>query len=353
MTKKAKEIFREIAHIERMAEELSKEGFEKNQNKSWRALSADFPTIVTSESGIHSALALGTKKQKNRKTKKLKKRKTERDFHKFLGSFIKTILGFFFIYCQYLRIYFSLRIILLMDPKLPIRATTQEQIPIEDFQDDLVILKNGACCLILAVTALNFSLLSEPEQEATIYSYAALLNSLNFTIQILVRSKQKDISSYLSILLEEETKQKNPLLLNQIKKYRKFIEETIKRNNVLDKEFFVIIPFSAVELGVSQAITGSLLPKKTALPFPKNYILEKAKINLGPKRDHLIRQFARIGLSAKQLPTKELISLFYEIYNFEQVERQKIFPAAQYTSLLVQSNKNLHVPIPTTPAPNK
>jgi len=240
-----------------------------------------------------------------------------------------------------------------MDPKLPIRATTQEQIPIEDFQDDLVILKNGACCLILAVTALNFSLLSEPEQEATIYSYAALLNSLNFTIQILVRSKQKDISSYLSILLEEETKQKNPLLLNQIKKYRKFIEETIKRNNVLDKEFFVIIPFSAVELGVSQAITGSLLPKKTALPFPKNYILEKAKINLGPKRDHLIRQFARIGLSAKQLPTKELISLFYEIYNFEQVERQKIFPAAQYTSLLVQSNKNLHVPIPTTPAPNK
>jgi len=87
-----------------MAEELSKEGFEKNQNKSWRALSADFPTIVTSESGIHSALALGTKKQKNRKTKKLKKRKTERDFHKFLGSFIKLILNLWFKTCQRFKI---------------------------------------------------------------------------------------------------------------------------------------------------------------------------------------------------------------------------------------------------------
>ncbi len=149
-----------------------------------------------------------------------------------------------------------------MDPKQPIRATTQEQIPLEDIQDDLVILKDGSCCAILNVTAMNFSLLSETEQEATIYSYAALLNSLTFPIQILIRSKQKDITAYLKILLQAENDQKNPLLKNLISKYRKFVEEMIKKNNVLDKKFYIIIPFYAIELGIRQAASANLFAKK-------------------------------------------------------------------------------------------
>lgn len=226
-----------------------------------------------------------------------------------------------------------------MDPKAPIRATTQQQIPLEDVQNDLFILKDGSCGIILTVNALNFSLLSETEQEATIYSYAALLNSLTFPIQILIRSKRKDISSYLNLLIEEEGKQKNPLLQNQIKKYRKFVEEMIRKNNVLDKQFYVVIPFTTAELGAPQAVASSLSPQKSSLPFPKNYILEKAKINLEPKRDHLVRQFARIGLIATKLTTEELSALFYEIYNSEQSDFQKIAPAAQYKYPLVQSIK--------------
>ncbi len=226
-----------------------------------------------------------------------------------------------------------------MDPKLPIRATTQQQIPLEDIQNDIFILKDGSCGIILTVNALNFSLLSETEQEATIYSYAALLNSLTFPIQILIRSKRKDISSYLNLLIEEEGRQKNSLLLNQIKKYRKFVEEMIRKNNVLDKQFYVVIPFSTAELGAPQAVAGSLISSKTSLPFPKNYILEKAKINLEPKRDHLTRQFARIGLVANKLITEEIAALFYEIYNSEQADFQKIAPGAQYKYPLVQSIK--------------
>jgi len=226
-----------------------------------------------------------------------------------------------------------------MDPKLPIRATTQQQLPLEGIQDDIFILKNGSCGIILSVTALNFSLLSEEEQEATIYAYAGLLNSLTFPIQILIRSKRKNISSYQASLLEEEKKQKNPLLQQQIKKYRKFIEEMVKKNNVLDKSFYVIIPFSNVELGVSQAITGIFKKGRTELPFPKSYIIEKAKISLAPKKEHLVRQFSRIGLVARQLTTEELVSLFYEIYNFEQVETQKLLSDAQYTYPLVQANQ--------------
>ncbi len=226
-----------------------------------------------------------------------------------------------------------------MDAKAPIRATTQEQIPIEDIIDGIVVLKDGSCCMILAVTALNFSLLSETEQDATIYSYASLLNSLNFPIQIVIRSKRKDISSYLNLLMDEESKQKNPLLQNQIKKYRKFIEEMVKKQNLLDKEFFVVIPFSAIELGVKQAFSSTIFPgfqAKKTFNLSKNYVIEKARMALVPKRDHLVRQFGKFGLDAKQLNTEELITLFYQIYNAEMAEREKITASGQYTSLIIE-----------------
>lgn len=219
---------------------------------------------------------------------------------------------------------------------LPVRGSTQQAIPVEDIKDDLVILKDGSVCLVLQTTALNFGLLSESEQDATIYAYAALLNSLTFPVQILIRSQRKDISSYLELLAGVEDRQTNPLLQKQIKKYRRFVEETVKKNNVLDKRFFVVIPFSSFELGVKQALGSTLLPKKVRLPFSKAYILQKAKTSLYPKRDHLLRQFSRIGLSARQLITHELISLFYEIYNPEIAESQKVAIGAEYTAPMVQ-----------------
>lgn len=199
--------------------------------------------------------------------------------------------------------------------KIPIRASTQEHLSIEDIKDDLVILKDGSCSLILSVSSVNFDLLSEREQDAIIYSYGALLNSLSFSIQIFIHSQKKDISSYLTILEHQEVRKKdNPLLSDLIKNYRKFVGEMVKKNNVLDKKFYVIIPFSSLEMGVASTLT-SLVTKHKGLPFDINYILEKAKISLYPKRDHLVRLFARTGLVTRQLGNKELIKLFYEIYN--------------------------------------
>lgn len=222
-----------------------------------------------------------------------------------------------------------------MDPlKIPIRASTQDHLDIEDICDDLVILKDGSCCLILSVSAVNFGLLSEKEQEATIFAYAGLLNSLTFPIQILIRSQKKDVSSYLRLLQTEENKQKNEKLKMQIQKYRAFIEATVKENKVLDKKFYIIIPFSSLELGIKSA--ADVLGKKT-LPYPKDYILNRAKNSLFPKRDHLIRQFARLGLKAEQLNTHQLIELFYRIYNPESVGVSPEQAGAEYTRPMVET----------------
>lgn len=199
---------------------------------------------------------------------------------------------------------------------IPIRASTQEHLEIEDIKDDVVLLKNGSCCVVLSVTAINFNLLSEREQEATIYSYAALLNSLTFPTQIVIRSKRKDVTSYLKLLDEEIKKQTNELLKAQMKSYRQFIEEIVKKNNVLDKKFYLVIPFTTMELGVAQTFKTALTKKRT-LPYPKDYILERAKMNLYPKRDQVVRQFNRLGLKTRNITGPELIQLYFDIYNRE------------------------------------
>lgn len=178
---------------------------------------------------------------------------------------------------------------------------TQNFIPIEDIQDDLVYLKDGSVTLVLSTSAVNFGLLFETEQMGIIDAFARLLNSLSFPIQIVIHSKRLDVSSYLRTLDKAINTQPNPLLKNMSLSFRQFVESIIKEKNVLDKQFYVCINVTAPELGI--------LHKSTADRS------KKAITVLSPRRDHLISQLLRLGLKARQLPTVELVKLFYEIYN--------------------------------------
>jgi hypothetical protein len=201
-----------------------------------------------------------------------------------------------------------------MEPNIvPIRSSTQQFVEIADIDHDIVMFVDGSCAAVITTTAVNFGLLSEKEQEAIIYAYAGLLNSLSFPIQILVRTQHKDISAYLKLLEDQEARETNPKLKNSIHSYRQFISSTVKEKDVLDKKFYVVIPFSALELGVSSGVLfGS---KKRGLPYPKKYIFERATTILAPKVDHILRLLSRLGLRANQLNTEQLLKLFFLIYN--------------------------------------
>ena len=91
-----------------------------------------------------------------------------------------------------------------------IKTTTQGHLDIADIKNNIVILTNGGACAIIETNAINFDLLSLPEQDAAISSFSALLNSLTFPMQITIRSKKMDISEYLERIKEVEDKQTNP-----------------------------------------------------------------------------------------------------------------------------------------------
>jgi len=199
-------------------------------------------------------------------------------------------------------------------PDTPIKSTTQDFIPVADIKDNLVIFKDGGVALIMETTSLNFSLLSEKEQQAVIVSYAALLNSLSFPIQIIVKSERKDISSYMTYLDEQTKKLTNDKLIPLVENYKAFINESIKKKNVLGKRFFLVVPFSPLELGVAKTF-ASATKMKGPLPYTKSYVLKKAKVTLMPKKTHLIRQMNRLGMKLRQLNNNELIELVYNTYN--------------------------------------
>lgn len=232
-----------------------------------------------------------------------------------------------------------------------IQATTQQHLDIDDVTHNIILLKDGSASMVLKLNAINFNLLSEQEQDAIIYSYAGLLNSLSFPIQILIRSQRKDISNYLKLLQTQEARILNPTIKARISAYRDFIERIVKERNVLDKTFFVIIPFSSLELGIAKNL-NPLSPKPQKLPYDKNYIIQKALNSLEPKRDHLLRQFTHLNLSPKQLQTQELIQLLYNIYNPDAHEGVTLSTPTQYAQGIVQSKSTITTPSPAPASPH-
>lgn len=179
-------------------------------------------------------------------------------------------------------------------------STTQQHLLISDIKDDILLLKNGGGALVLQVSAVNFGLLSDREQIAIISSFAQMLNSLSFSIQIVIFSERLNISSYLNLLDKARSSQRNPLLSKMIGTYRQFIQNTIKENDVLDKKFYLVIPLFSLELGITASAES---------------LHQKIKTILLPRRDQVIRQLSRVGLLAEQLNNKQLVELFYNIYN--------------------------------------
>ncbi len=194
-----------------------------------------------------------------------------------------------------------------------IHASTQKFTEIVDFVENMVVLEGGAACLIIEITASNFALLSKREQDSRIFSYASLLNSLSFPIQILIRNKRIDISNYLKDLDEIIKNSKNQQLSSYISYYRDFVQEMVTVNVVLSKSFYIVIPFSSLEMGVggAKAATGQKSKKASA----SSRLPEGAAKNLQSKAEQVLGQLQKFAVSARILERDDLIKLFYDIYN--------------------------------------
>lgn len=203
--------------------------------------------------------------------------------------------------------------------------STQRYLPFSEIRDNIVIMKDGSARIVLKVEAVNFLLKSEQEQDAIIYSFQRFLNSLQFPIQILIRSLKVDIEGYLNRLKTITAGQKNPLLKDQSERYIEFLTNLVNVAQIMKKEFYVIVPHDEVEdksvnprgmfqivksffAGVSQTVTYEEVRRNLArMNYMKKRLMEKWGM--------IKWSLEFVGLKSQILNKDQLIELMISYYD--------------------------------------
>jgi hypothetical protein len=212
--------------------------------------------------------------------------------------------------------------------KIQKSRASQEIVPIKEIRGNVVVLKDGSLRMIIMVSSLNFALKSGEEQESIILQYQNFLNSLDFSVQFFVQSRSLNIEPYLQILKEREQKQTDELLKIQTREYIEFVREFVTATQIVNKTFFVVVPYTPTLLKTEGNRLLSFLDKflkreKKPETMPQNQFQEH-KLQLQQRADTIIQGLARTGIRATPLNTEELIELFYTLYNPGEGEKAKI-----------------------------
>ncbi len=195
-------------------------------------------------------------------------------------------------------------------------SAAQIFLDVAEVKEDVIILKDSSFRAIVAVSAINFDLKSTEEQDAIIIQYQNFLNSLDFPMQIVISSRKLNIAHYLEFIDKKSRQQNNELLKLQISEYKNFITQLVSVSNIMDKNFYIIIPFSSVEnkdKSFFANVLDNLNPKKSIQKKRENF--ETYKNQLFQRIDHISASLTGIGLRLTPLKTQEIIELLYNSYN--------------------------------------
>lgn len=208
-------------------------------------------------------------------------------------------------------------------------ANAQNLVAIREIRDGVLVLTSGELRQVLIVGGINFSLKSDAEQNLITGAYQNFLNSLNFSLQILIHSRKINIDRYLSTLDERRDQEKSGLLQDQIAEYQSFIREFVHDNAIMRKVFLVVVPFTPVSLPSRESVLGFLpFLKKNAAPDPKvkeaeDTSFRESAAQLSQRVSQVTDGLRAIGLEVEPLNDEQLVELFYNFYNPESVEKEK------------------------------
>lgn len=210
----------------------------------------------------------------------------------------------------------------------------------DKIEDNMIIQKNGARYLmVVECQGVNYDLMSETEKISVEEGFLQFLNTLRHPIQIYVQTRTVNLNDSIEnyrrkvdeIAVELEKKRNTYLKNLQSGKYTKeelnkqFYEVTKQTNlyeygkdiiantekmslnkSVLNKKYYIIIPYYSEELGNNS--------------FDKEEIRNIAFQELYTKSQSIIRTLAGCEVGGKILNSNELADLLYVAYNRDEAE---------------------------------
>lgn len=221
--------------------------------------------------------------------------------------------------------------------KKPVVPSTQKHLEIAQIREDLVVMKDGSFRTVLVVSAVNFDLKSQQEQDAIIFQFQSFLNSLEFPIQIVVQSRQLELNSYIDTIVDAANAQTNELLRLQTLDYVDFVTRLISLANIMDKRFYVIVPYE--QIAINQNFWSKLLGGRKTVPSYTETQYREAQTQLEERSNVITSGLAGLSLRVVRLNTEELIEFYYSIYNPEESPSQKLDDAENLVSGVVHRDQ--------------
>ncbi len=210
--------------------------------------------------------------------------------------------------------------------------SSQNTLLIAEVRDGIVIMNDGSFRAIVMVKSINFDLMSQQEQEAIEYAYQGFLNTLYFPIQIFIKTQKIDLEGYIKKLDKIRTEHDNMLLALLMEDYINYIDDLSLRTNIMDKKFYIVIPYFPTE-DVQKALADSknllkgllgMFTSKEEHVVINEEGLERAKTELRNRVQAVLGGLLDCGVQGLPLDTQELIELYYDVYNPDTATRQQL-----------------------------
>lgn len=223
--------------------------------------------------------------------------------------------------------------------------STQATLLISELRDNVVIMKDGSFRAVIACKSINFDLMSEMEREGIEYSYQNFLNSLKFTTQLMVRSQRVDIGPYIDRLSEIRRNNDNMLLGILMDDYINFIDILSQEANIMDKSFFIVIPYYASEdaekmlqqtKNFFKTFSKAKTPEVTRID---RATYDKALTELTNRVDSVMSGLFQIGVHSVRLNTKELAELYYNFNNPDTAVREPLVDFSKLATMYVRKGE--------------
>lgn len=219
--------------------------------------------------------------------------------------------------------------------------TSQNTLQLAEIRENLVVMRDGSFRAVIACKSINFDLMSGREREGVEYSYQNFLNSLYFPVQIFIKSQRVDIGPYIDRLMGIRRNQDNMLLGVLMDDYIDFIDALSQEANIMDKSFFIIVPYFPVGdisdvKNQTKGFFGKLFAKQnTDTVKIDEATYTKAKDEIKNRVDSVMSGLFQMGVKSVQLNTKELGELYYNMYNPDTAVRQPLGDFDSVTSTYV------------------